>query len=146
MSAEGPLRYTPRVTDWIFVAWRNLDHTSLLSSLVLAVFPLAIVMVLTGTYPTMAKVEEDWAESALLLAIVLAQLVFYPLARELFKRLTHPVRESLVGLTFFGYFVLIYYAVRFVIYYVIWVVGIPLGIVAYLYLTFNGIWRLRQAN
>ena len=65
----------------------------------------------------------------------IALLALYPLAREIYFRMTRPLAEGLSGVGVIGMFlVFLVIIIRIWLYMVVWVVSIPLGILGFFYL------------
>lgn len=132
MSAYDSPQMTNRLTStfhFIAGAWANRRHTRLISSLILAVLPLAAYYLIEGA----SGVSADLTIIGVLTSIAI--VAFFPLAREVFYRLTQPIAEALAGFFVIGsILVLIVFITRLLTYLLIWVVSIPLGFLGFFYL------------
>ncbi|SDR75681.1 hypothetical protein SAMN04489751_0344 [Brevibacterium sandarakinum] len=132
MSADDGPELTSRLTStfhFITGAWANRRHTRLISSLILAVLPLGAYYFVEGS----SRLSADLTVIGILTSISI--LAFYPLAREVFYRMTQPIAEAFTGFFVIGWLlVLIVFVVRILMYLLIWVTSIPLGILGFFYL------------
>lgn len=132
MSADQGPEMTRRLTStfhFIVGAWANRRHTRLVSSLILAVLPLAAYFCVEGS----TRVFADLTVVGILTSIAIVAL--YPLAREAFYRLTQPIAEALAGFFVIGWIlVLIVFITRLLMYLLVWVIAIPLGFLSFFYL------------
>lgn len=109
--------------------WLNRRYTRLSSSIILglmvsAVF-LAMIWIQLPLYPRAAPG---------LLAMLVANTLFYPAAREGYYRATQPVREGLGGIFLIGLLAIIGFIVRLMIFLLLWFFAVPLGVLSSLYL------------
>lgn len=132
MSAyDGPQMTSRLASTFHFIvgAWANRRHTRLISSFILAVLPLAAYYFVEGS----SRFSADLTVIGVLTGIAI--VAFYPLAREVFYRLTQPVAEAVAGFFVIGsLLVLIVFITRVLTYLLIWVVAIPLGFLGFFYL------------
>lgn len=132
MSADQGPDITSRLTStfhFIVGAWANRRHTRLVSSLILAVLPLAAYFFVEGS----TRVFAELTVLGILTSIAIVAL--YPLAREVFYRLTRPIAEAFAGFFVIGWIlVLIVFITRILMYLLVWVIAIPLGFLGFFYL------------
>lgn len=132
MSADDGPELTSRPTStlhFIVGAWANRRHTRLISSFILAVLPLAAYYFVEGS----SRISNDLTVVGILTSIAI--VAFYPLAREVFYRLTQPMAEAFAGFFVIGWLlVLIVFVFRILMYLLIWVASIPLGLLGFFYL------------
>lgn len=132
-SAQSPLgRRRQGVGAFIGGAWMNRRYTRLSSSLILGTVTAVgfLVLVWPKTDPA------GWQIAAMIQLSVWAALnaVLYPLARELYHRLTQPLREG-AGLMFVGGILLIIvWFAKLTIFFLLWMLAVPIGVIAFLYL------------
>lgn len=132
MSVDDGPELTSRMTStfhFIVGAWANRRHTRLISSLILAVLPLAAYYFVEGS----SRVSNDLTAIGIITSVAI--VVFYPLAREVFYRMTQPIAEGFAGFFVIGWLlVLVVFVVRILMYLLIWVASIPLGLLGFFYL------------
>lgn len=132
-SVQGPLgRRRSGVGAFIGGAWMNRRYTRLSSSLILGVLVAVgfLVLVWPKTDPA------GWQTAAMIQLSVWAALnaVLYPLARELYFRLTQPLREGAGLMLVGGILLIIVWIAKLTIFLLLWMLAVPIGVIAFIYL------------
>lgn len=137
-----------RASSFVGGAFRNRRYTRLSSSIVLSILFLAVFVApaIVAASTTTNGPTSATAGLAALAFIGGLNAFFYPLVREVYFRMTQPMREG-VGLLFLGgVLILILWGVKIFVALLLWTFAFLLGIPAFLYLALteaNGRgWRL----
>lgn len=150
MTDRTPLDTPPieRANSFIGGAFRNRRYTRLSSSIVLSMLFLAVFVTPAVMAASTTKNGGTTATAGVVMLAVIGGLnaFFYPLVREVYFRMTQPMREG-VGLLFLGgVLILILWGVKIFVALLLWTFAFLLGIPAFLYLAVteaNGRgWRL----
>jgi len=110
-------------------AWGNMRYTVLVSSFLLGL-PLPVLVGIT-TFTNASWKPENVAWFAL---YAVAHVLLYPLAREMYFRLTEPIRRGIGEIYIGGIFLLVAFIFKLWIYLIISVLAIPLGLIGFAYL------------
>ena len=116
--------------------WLNRKYTSLTSSIMLG----AALTIAFCAFPYIVVEDAQFSfanlftEYRLIVWFALANFLFYPFSREIYFRLTQPIRVAIGGIVVWGWVVLILWVVRLAIFLYLWLLAIPLGIIGVVYL------------
>lgn len=137
-----------RARSFVGGAFRNRRYTRLSSSIVLSILFLAVFVTPAIVAASTTPNGPMSATAGLVTLAVIGGLnaFFYPLVREVYFRMTQPMREGVGFLLLGGVLVLILWGVKIFVAMLLWTFAFLLGIPAFLYLALteaNGRgWRL----
>ena len=81
-----------------------------------------------------------FTENRLMVSFSLLNFVLYPFSREIYFRLTQPIRVAIGGIIVWGWVVFLLWFVRLAIFAYIWLLAIPVGLVGLVYLATQEAW------
>lgn len=140
-----------RRTFWAVLGgvWLNRKYTSLTSTMLLG----AALTVFFCALPYVIVEDAQFSfvhlftENRLMVSFSLLNFVLYPFSREIYFRLTQPIRVAIGGIIVWGWVVFLLWFVRFAIFAYIWLLAIPVGLVGLVYLATQEArgkgWRIR---
>lgn len=111
---------------YIIGAWANTKCTRPLSSFILA-------LAFWGTFMAFNYAMENPADLSIWI-FAGANVLFFPLARETYFRLTGPIRDGLAGIVLWGPLFLIALALRITVIVLLNFTAVPLGALGFFYL------------
>lgn len=115
--------------------WLNRKYTNLGSSIILGAAPtITFLLILYGPWMQEPVASVHPLSTVVIVGMFVANAVFYPFNREVYYRMTAPIRAGIGDLFVGGILLLIVWAVRVAIYVYLWVFSSTIGVLAFLYL------------